>query len=290
MNTIIGLLITFLCIIGGFYAMGGNLSILIQPFEIIIVSGAGLGGFIMANSLKVIKDSGVAILEIFGYKSIEKEIYCDILKIMYVLMYSLKKISRTELENHIDDPHNSSIFTSIPTILSNNELTTFICDYFRMVIIGNAQSHEIETLMDEEIEIILYEKLKPYHAISNMGESFPAIGIVGAILGIIKAMGNLSQSPKILGVAIGASLTGTMLGILLSYCICNPLTSQIHSIRLRQHRLYIIVKKTLIAYMNGAIPQVAIEYGRKVLPLFERPSIEIVEQEVLRYSNHKKES
>ncbi|XCD39123.1 flagellar motor stator protein MotA [Candidatus Liberibacter asiaticus] len=290
MSTIIGLFITILCIIGGFYAMGGNPYILIQPFEIVIVAGAGLGGFVMANPLKVIKDSGVSLLEIFGYKALGQDTYCDVLKLLYILMYNLKKGSRNETENHIDDPYNSTIFTSIPTVLENNELTTFICYYMRMIIVGNARSYEIENLMDEEIDIILYEKLKPYHAISHMGESLPAIGIVGAILGIIKAMGNLSQSPKILGTAIGVSLTGTLLGIILSYSLCNPLTSQIKSTRLKQHRLYIIVKKALIAYMNGAIPQVAIEYGRKVLPLSERPSIEIVAQEVLQYNHNKKAS
>ncbi|AKK19986.1 flagellar motor stator protein MotA [Candidatus Liberibacter africanus] len=286
MNTIIGLLITILCIIGGFYAMGGNINILIQPFEIIIVAGAGLGGFVMANPLKIIKDSGISVLETFGYKTIDQSTYCNILKLLYILMYNLKKGSRNEIENHIDDPYNSTIFNSIPTILENHELTTFICDYIRMLIIGNARSYEIENLMDEELDIILYEKLKTYHAMSHMSESFPAIGIIGAILGIIKAMGNLSQSPKILGAAIGVSLTGTLLGILLSYCVCNPLIAQIKSTKLRQHRLYIMVKKTLIAYMNGAVPQVAIEYGRKVLPLSERPSIEIVEQEVLQYNHN----
>ncbi|MBL0848623.1 MAG: flagellar motor stator protein MotA [Candidatus Liberibacter ctenarytainae] len=281
MNILLGLMITSACILGGFSAMGGKLSILLQPYEIIIIAGAGFGGFIMTNPIKVIKESGISILEIFGYKSIKQPFYCNTLKLLYSLMHNLKKKSKHEIENHIDDPYNSPIFTDIPLILENNELITFVCDYIRMIVIGNAQSYEIEALMDEEIDTILYEKLKPYHAIANMGDAFPAIGIVGAILGIIKAMGNISQSPHILGSSIGASLTGTMLGIILSYCICNPLVEQIKSIKLKQHRLYIIVKKTLIAYMNGAIPQVAIEYGRKALPLSERPSLEVVEQTVI---------
>lgn len=288
MNKILGLIITGGCILGGFSAMGGNLHVLIQPFEIIIVAGAGLGGFVMSNSIKVVKDSGIAILEIFGYKAPEPQFYCDILKILYSLMNNLKVKSKMEMEHQIDDPHNSPIFIAIPKILENNDLTTFICDYIRMIIIGNAQSHEIEMLMDEEIDTILSEKLKPYHAIASMGDAFPAIGIVGAILGIIKAMGNLSNSPQVLGNAIGSSLTGTMIGILLSYSICHPLIEQIKSTRLKQHISYIIVKKTIIAYMNGAVPQVALEYGRKALPLSERPSIEVVEQAVIQYNYDQK--
>ncbi|EMS36344.1 flagellar motor stator protein MotA [Candidatus Liberibacter americanus] len=284
MNKILGLIITIGCIIGGFSAMGGNTYALMQPFEFIIVAGAGFGGFIMSNQVRVLKDSGRAILEIFGYKSHEPQFYFDILRILYSLMNHLKNKSKVETERQIDDPHNSPIFTLIPKILENHELTTFICDYIRIIIVGNAQSHEIEILMDEEIDTILSEKLKPYHAIASMGEAFPAIGIVGAILGIVRAMGNISDSPQILGEAIASSLTGTMLGIILSYLICHPLIEQIKSTRLKQHIPYIIVKKTIIAYINGAVPQVAIEYGRKSLPMYERPSIEIIEQEVIQYN------
>ncbi|MBA5723618.1 flagellar motor stator protein MotA [Candidatus Liberibacter sp.] len=290
MNTIIGLIITTGCILGGFASMGGHLGVLIQPFEILIIAGAGFGGFIMANPTTIIKDSGVAILEIFGYKVPNQKFYCDILKVLYAIMQKLKKGQRNEIENHIDDPLNSSLFIATPKVLENIELTTFICDYIRLIIIGNARSHEIEILMDDEIETILQEKLKPYYAISAMGESFPAIGIVGAILGIIKAMANIAQSPEILGPLIGASLTGTMFGIILSYSICNPLVSQIKTARLKKHCLHLIIKKTLIAYMNGSLPQIAIEYGLKSLPIPERPSLEVIEQEVLKYNHDKKAS
>jgi chemotaxis protein MotA len=135
--------------------------------------------------------------------------------------------------------------------------------------------------MDEEIETILYDKMKPYNAINAVGDSFPAIGIVAAVLGVVKALGFINESPEVLGEMIGAALIGTMLGIFLSYCICNPLCSQIKAVRTKQHRLYIIVKQTLIAYMNGSVPQVALEYGRKTISSYERPSIDSVEQEMM---------
>lgn len=207
--------------------------------------------------------------------------YLDVLGVLYSLMRDLRTKSRNEIEAHIDNPEESSIFTAAPNLLKNKELTAFICDYVRLIIIGNARSHEIEALMDEEIETIHYDKMKPYHAMTAMGDSFPAIGIVAAVLGVIKAMSKINESPEVLGGLIGAALVGTMLGIFLSYCLCNPIIAQIKMVRTKQHRLYIIVKQTLLAYMNGSVPQVALEYGRKTISSYERPSIDAVEQEMM---------
>ena len=281
MNIIIGFVITIGCVLGGFMAMGGHLDVLVQPFELVIIGGAGVGGFIMANSMKVIKDTGKALGEAFKHSVPTERAYLDVLGVLYSLMRDLRTKSRNEIEAHIDNPEESSIFTAAPNLLKNKELTSFICDYVRLIIIGNARSHEIEALMDEEIETILYDKMKPYHAMTAMGDSFPAIGIVAAVLGVIKAMSKINESPEVLGGLIGAALVGTMLGIFLSYCLCNPLITQIKTVRTKQHRLYIIVKQTLLAYMNGSVPQVALEYGRKTISSYERPSIDAVEQEMM---------
>lgn len=281
MNIIIGLVVTFGCIIGGFMAMGGHVEVLFQPFEVLIIGGAGLGGFIMANPLKVLKDSGKALAEAFTNKVPKERDYLDTLGVLYSLMRDLRTKSRNEIEAHIDNPGESSIFQSAPNLLKNKDLTSFICDYVRLIIIGNARSHEIEALMDEEINTILHDKMKPYQAITAMGDAFPAIGIIAAVLGVIKAMAAINESPEVLGHLIGAALVGTFLGILLSYSVCNPLTAQIKMVRTKQHRLYIIVKQTLLAYMNGSVPQVALEYGRKTISSYERPSIDAVEQEMM---------
>ncbi len=281
MMIIVGFIITIGCVLGGFMAMGGHLNVLFQPFELVIIGGAGLGGFIMANPIKVVKDSGKALGEAFKFAVPKEREYLDILGVLYALMRDLRTKPRNEIEAHIDNPLESSIFQTAPTVLKNKQLTVFICDYVRLIIIGNARSHEIEALMDEELETMLSDKLKPYHAITAMGDSFPAIGIVAAVLGVIKAMGKINESPEVLGGLIGAALVGTMLGIILSYCVCNPLTSQIKVVRTKQHRLYTIVKQTLIAYMNGSVPQVALEYGRKTIGNGDRPSIDAVEQEMM---------
>ena len=281
MNIVIGLVITFGCVIGGYMAMGGHLDVLLQPFELMIIGGAGLGGFIVANPMKVVKDSGKSIGEIFRNAVPKERDYLDVLGVLYALMRDLRTKSRNEIEAHIDNPEESSIFQTAPKLLKNKELTSFICDYVRLIIIGNARSHEIEALMDEELDTLLHDKMKPYHAISQMSDSFPAIGIVAAVLGVIKALGKINETPEVLGGLIGAALVGTMLGIILSYCVSTPLASQIKIVRSKQHRMFIIVKQTLLAYMNGSVPQVALEYGRKTISNYERPSIDAVEQEMM---------
>jgi len=282
MNLIIGFVITVGCIIGGYMAMGGYVALLMQPFELVVIGGAGIGSFIMANPMKVLKDSGKALGEIFRNAVPKEKAYLEVLGVLYSLMRDLRTKSRNEIEAHIDNPAESPIFQSAPMVLKDTELTSFICDYVRLIIIGNARSHEIEALMDEEIETILHDRMKPYHSIQSMGDAFPALGIIAAVLGVIKAMSHINESPEVLGGLIGAALVGTMLGIFLSYCLCNPIVSQIKIVRTKQHRLYIIVKQTLLAYMNGSVPQVALEYGRKTISSSDRPSIDSVEQEMMK--------
>jgi len=281
MNIIIGFLLTLGCILGGFIAMGGHMEVLNQPFELVIIGGAGIGGYIMANSMKVLKDTGKALGEAFTHKVPKERNYLDTLGVLYSLMRDLRTKSRNEIESHIDNPDESAIFLSAPTVLKNKELTAFICDYVRLIIIGNARSHEIEALMDEEINTITHDKMKPFQALTTMSDAFPAIGIVAAVLGVIKAMGAISEAPEVLGGKIAAALVGTMLGIFLSYCIASPVIANIKTVRDKQNRLYIIVKQTLLAYMNGSVPQVALEYGRKTISAYERPSIDAVEQEMM---------
>lgn len=281
MNIIIGLIVTFGCVLGGYMAMGGHLEVLAQPFELVIIGGAGIGGFIMANTMKTVKDTGKALGEAFKHKIPKERHYLDTLGVLYSLMRDLRTKSRNEIEAHIDNPDESSIFQSAPTVLQNKELTAFICDYVRLIIIGNARAHEIEALMDEEIQTITHDKMKPYNALNTMGDAFPAIGIVAAVLGVIKAMGAINESPEVLGGKIAAALVGTLLGVFLSYSIVSPMIANIKSVRTKQNRLYIIVKQTLLAYMNGSVPQVALEYGRKTISAYERPSIDAVEQEMM---------
>ena len=281
MNFIIGMIVAFGSILGGFAAMGGHLAVMWQPWEFVIIGGAALGTFIIANPIYTIKDTGKAIVEAILDKAPKEREHLDMLAVLHMLMRELRLNGRSGVETHVDNPAESSIFTSFPKILSNHSLTSFTCDYTRLIIIGNAKPHEIEALMDEELQTLHRDKTKPYHALNSVSESMPALGIVAAVLGVIKAMGALDQSPELLGALIGAALVGTFAGILMSYGVLTPLATKIKVIREKQIRPYIIVKQTLLAYMNGAMPQVAIEFGRKTISAYERPSIDSVEQSTM---------
>lgn len=281
MGILIGLVVTLGCVLGGFMAMGGHINVLMQPWELVIIGGAAVGCFLVANPMSTVKDTGKAFVEALKQAVPKEKDYLETLGVLHALMRELRTKSRSEVEAHIDNPEESSIFQMFPTVLKRHDLTHFICDYCRLIIIGNARSHEIEALMDEEIQTIRADKLKSYHAMVQVGDGLPALGIVAAVLGVVKAMGALDQSPEILGALIGAALVGTFLGIFLSYAVVGPIATKIKVVREKNNRLYIIVKQTLLAYMNGSLPQVAIEFGRKTISSYDRPSIDAVEQSTL---------
>lgn len=281
MTIIIGLVVTLACMLGGFAAMGGHIEVIWQPFEYIIILGASLGTFIVANPVKVIKDVGVAFKEAATNAAPKKADYLEVLGCLFVLMRELKTKSRSEVEAHIDSPGESAIFQAFPKVLANDKLVTFITDYMRLILMGSARTHEIEALMDEEIQTLRGDKLKAYHAVVAVSEGLPALGIVAAVLGVIKAMGALDQSPEVLGHLIGAALVGTFAGIFFSYAVFSPIATQIKIVREKKMRKFIVVKQTLLALMNGAMPQIAVEHGRKAISSSERPSVDELEQQTL---------
>lgn len=262
-------------------AMGGYMDVLMQPWELVIIGGAALGIYLIANSFSTVKDTGRALLEVLKNNIPKEQDYLEVLGVLHSLMRELRTKSRNEVEAHIDAPQESVIFQAYPKVLADDHLTHFICDYCRIIIIGNARPFEIEALMDEEIQTIRHDLLKPSHAMQTAADGLPALGIVAAILGIIKAMGAIDQSPEILGGLIGAALVGSFLGIFLAYALAGPLAVKMKYVRDKRMRLYIIVKQTLLAYMNGSLPQVAIEFGRKTISSHDRPSIDAVEQSTL---------
>ena len=279
MNFAIGIVIAVGSMIGGYSALGGHLEVLVQPFEFVIICGASLGVFIIANPFATIKDCGKALVEAITDKVPKPRDFLDLLSVLHALMRELRAKSRSEVESHFDNPKESEIFKAFPKLLANADLVTFICDYCRLIIIGNAKTHEIEALMDEELETLDHEKQKPVHAYQAVADGLPALGIVAAVLGVIHAMGALDQSPEVLGGLIGAALVGTFGGIFLSYGVMAPIATKIQIVRHKQLRLYTLVKQSLLAFMNGAMPQVAVEFGRKTIPSKERPTIDTVENE-----------
>ncbi len=281
MSFAIGLIVALGCMLGGFVAAGGKIFVLWQPYEFIIIGGSALGTFIVANPLATIKDTGKAVFEAIKGSAPKERDYLDILGLLYVLMRELRGSGRNALEEQIDSPKTSELFARFPKVLADPDLTSFICDYVRLILVGNARTHEIEALMDEEIETMKRDRLKPYSAIQAVSDGLPALGIVAAVLGIIKAMGALDQSPELLGELIGAALVGTFAGIFMSYGLAGPLAAKVKVTREKRCRLYVIVKQSLLAFMNGAMPLIALEHGRKTISAKDRPSIDEVENETM---------
>ncbi|MFE1600187.1 flagellar motor stator protein MotA [Methylobacterium sp. ID0610] len=277
MGVAIGLIIVLGSMIGGYMAQGGHLAVIWQPWEFLIIGGMAIGTFVVANPMKTVVDSGKGMLEAITDKVPKRKDYLSLLGLLHALMRELKTKPRNEVEPHLDDPANSEIFKAYPDIQKNLELVMFICDYVRLILIGNARSHEIEALMDEEIGTHKRDALKPYQAVTTVAEALPALGIVAAVLGIVHAMGALDQPPQVLGHLIGAALVGTLGGVFLSYGVLAPLANKVKTTRDKQTRVYVIVKQSLIAYMNGALPQIAVEHGRKGISLADRPTIDEVE-------------
>lgn len=278
MTIIVGLLITLASMIGSFVAMGGHVDVLWQPFEYIIILGMCFGTFIVANPVKTIKDTGHGMMEAFLNKQPKKSDYLELLAVLYLLMREIRSQPRNEIETHIDNPADSKIFNKYPHILKDKAILNFICDYARLILMGNARTHEIEALMDEEIQTLRADKLKAYQALSNASDGLPAIGIVAAVLGVIKAMGSIDKPPEVLGGLIGAALVGTFAGIFFSYAVFSPWATKMKTCREKKIRLFILMKQTLLAFMNGAMPQVAVEHGRKTISAYDRPTIDEVEQ------------
>ena len=281
MGILLGMIIAIGSLLGGFVAMGGHVAVIWQPWEFVIIGGIALGTFIIGNPLKTIIDTGRSIGEAVVGTVPRRDDYIALLGLLYALMRDLRTRPRNEVEAQVDDPMNSEIFKHFPQVTRNKELLQFVCDYVRLIIIGNARPHEIESLMEQEISTIRKQRLRPVYSITIVAESLPALGIVAAVLGIVKAMGALDQSPELLGSLIGAALIGTFAGIFLSYSVLSPLAQKMKSTREKQCEVFIIAKQTLLAYMNGALPQIALEHGRKTISSTERPTIDEVENEAI---------
>lgn len=286
MNIVLGLVIALGCILGGFLYMGCELRMLMEPSEYIILLGAALGTFIVANPFYVLSDTIKGAVEALLNKFPQQSQYISVISALYSLMREMRSKPMAEVEKHIDEPETSSIFQKYPYLLNDSVLLTFICDYCRLIIMGNARSFEVESLMDEEIETIEHDYQKPVHALQNVADGLPALGIVAAVLGIIRALSNINVKAELLGHYIGSALIGTFAGVFFAYAIISPIATKIKFVREQKLRLFIVIKQTLLAYMNGSMPQIALEYGRKTIPEKYRPSIDVVERDAIASSNN----
>jgi chemotaxis protein MotA len=282
MFVIIGWTVALGCVFGVFIAHGGNIGVVLKalPFEMTTIFGAAIGAFLVNNQMGVIKATVAGVGQCFKGSKLNKQHYMDLLSLLYDILQKARKEGLMAIESDVEEPEKSAVFKRYPTILADHHLMEFVTDYMRMMVSGNLNAHEIESLMDSEIDTHHHEAHAPVAALQRMAGGLPAFGIVAAVLGVVNTMGSVGQPPAVLGGMIGAALVGTFLGIFLAYGFVEPLAGLLDQKVDEAGKSYQCIKVTLLASMQGYSPAVAIEFGRKVLYANDRPSFQELEKQV----------
>ncbi len=272
MRLIVGILVIIGAVIGGFLAQGGEMAVLIQPFEALIILGAAFGAFIIGNTGPVLKQSLNIFGTLFRGPRYNKAAYVELLGLQFTLFKLVQAKGMLALEQHVEHPEESTIFQAFPTFAQNHHAVTFMCDYLRMVTMGTRVVHEMESLMDEELETHHQENERIVSAIQALADGTPALGIVAAVLGVIHTMGAISEPPAVLGHMIGGALVGTFLGVFCAYGFFGPMAQSLRNIYEAEAKYLLSIKIGLLAHMSGYAPAMAIEFARKGLMSEVRPT------------------
>ncbi|WP_313316174.1 flagellar motor stator protein MotA [Pulveribacter sp.] len=282
MFVILGYLITFGAVFGVFIAHGGNIKVLLEalPFEMITIGGAALGAFIVNNQPKVLKATFASLPKVLKGNKYTKARYMELLAMLYEILQKARKEGLMAIEQDVEEPEKSELFKKFPTVGSDHHVIEFTTDYLRMMVSGNLNAHEIESLMDSEIETHHQETHAPVAALTRLAGALPAFGIVAAVLGVVNTMGSVGQPPAVLGGMIASALVGTFLGILLAYGAVEPLAGLLEQRAEDAAKEFACIKSTLLASMQGYNPATAIEFGRKVLFSGDRPGFAELEAHV----------
>ena len=282
MFVLVGWGLALACIFGVYIAHGGNIGVILHalPFELITIFGAALGAFLANNQMKVVKSSLAGLGRCFKGSKYSKARYMELMALLYDILQKARKDGLMAIEKDVETPHESPIFQKYPTVGNDHHVVEFMTDYLRMMVSGNLNAHEIESLMDSEIETHHQEAHAPVAAIARVAGGLPAFGIVAAVLGVVNTMGSVGQPPSVLGAMIGSALVGTFLGILLAYGIVEPLGGLLEQKMEDAAKELQCIKTTLLASMQGYNPTTAIEFGRKVLFSTERPTFSELESHV----------
>lgn len=285
MFIVLGYLIVGAGVLVSYVAMGGHLGALYQPFEFTLIGGSALGAYIAGSNGASIKLLFQAFPKAIKRNPYGKDLYMELLALLYVLLNKARRDGLMSVESDIEEPESSAIFAQYPQILKDPKLMEFLTDYLRIMISGNMNSFEIETLMDQEIEALHNEHNTPINAVRAVADGLPAFGIVAAVLGVVKALASVDQPPAILADLISKAMVGTFLGILLSYGFVAPFASAVERQSVAAIKVLECIKVTLLASMNGYPPPLAVEFGRKVLFSSVRPTFIELETHVRQARN-----
>ena len=269
------LIVGYIIILGaslGTYAVHGSLAALWVPMEYIAIVGLTVGGFVAGNDIKIIKATVGALPSIFKGSKFSKALYVDLLAMLFEVLSKVRKEGLMSIENDVENPHDSPIFSKYPTIAHDHHVMEFITDYLRMMVGGNLNALEIENLMDIEIETHHHEVEVPGHVMSKVADSTPAFGIVVAVMGVVNVMGSVGEPPAVLGKMIGGALVGTFLGVFLAYGMIGPFATRLKDIVEQDGAYYKIIQSVLVAHLHGNAAQISVEIGRGDIPSTAQPS------------------
>ncbi len=278
MLVIIGLIVVFGSVIGGYVLHHGNLHVLFQPTELLIIGGAAVGAFIISSPGKILGLVLKNMMRVLSSKSTSKGEFLEILGVLNAVFSKMRKEGLIAIEGDIENPAESPIFTKYPSLLKNHHALNYLCDNLKVIISTNVTPHELDDVMEIEMEAHHHEALIPAHSINKIADGLPALGIVAAVLGVVITMGKVSEPPEILGASIGAALVGTFLGVLLSYGFVGPIGTNLEHIAEEDMLAFKVIKIALVSFVGGAAPQIAVEYARRVIPSVAKPGFTELEE------------
>lgn len=278
MFAIIGIVVVFGCIVGGYLMEHGNLRVLIQPAELLIIGGAAVGTVLIANPLHILKQIAGGLGGVFGSSKFDKQQYIESLKMMYELLTKARKEGLVALESDVEEPEKSPLFSKYKNFVSNHHLTAFVCDTMRMAVSGGVEVFDIDQMLDSDMEVHHHSAGQPVAALSTMADSLPGLGIVAAVLGVVITMGALGGPPEEIGHKVAAALVGTFLGILLCYGLVGPVAARMGRASEEEYAFLLVMRVVIVAFLKGVAPIMAVEIGRRVVPGHVRPSFKEIEQ------------
>ena len=269
-----GIVCVFIMVFGGYVLAGGNMMPIIHhaPLELMTILGAGIGAFLISNDVTTVKKTLGAFGKIIKGPKWGADDYRDLLCLLFLLTKTMKTKGAMVLESHIENPEESAIFSHYPKILHDHFAIDMICDTLRMISMNLDDPHQVEDMLEKQLEKHHHEALGPSHAVGGLADGLPALGIVAAVLGIIKTMGSISAPVEVLGEMIGGALTGTFLGVFLAYGIVGPIGSRLKSIEDEDFQFYRIIRDMLVAHLQGNAPQISVEVGRGNVPSYIQPN------------------
>jgi len=277
MFVIIGILVVVGAIVGGYLMEHGNLRVLLQPAELLIIGGAAAGTVLTANPLHVLKQIVGGLTGVFGGSKFSKQRYLDTLKMMYDLLNRARKEGLVALENDVEEPDKSAIFSKYPHFLKDHHVRDFVCDTIRMTVTGGVETFDMDQMLESDMDVHHHHESVPITALSTMADSLPGLGIVAAVLGVVITMGALGGPPEEIGHKVAAALVGTFLGILLCYGFVGPIAQNMSKSADEEHAYYQVLRVLIIAFMKGVAPIMAVEIARRSVPGHVRPSFKELE-------------